>query len=132
MHDTCASLLFSRNTTLAAMQVLFVCSANKDRSRTAEVFLSERYKGHTIYSAGTNQKLCMQEGTEFITKDYVEDADIILVMEQKHLQFIKENLGQQYTNKVKVLGIEDIYKFGDATLQQILIDKSKPYIGDPD
>lgn len=123
---------FSRNTTLAFMQVLFVCSANKDRSRTAEVFLSEKYKAHTIYSAGTNQKLCMQEGTEFITKEYVEDADIILVMEQKHLQFIKDNLGQQYAGKVKVLNIEDIYKFGDTVLQQILIEKSTPYIGEPD
>lgn len=74
----------------------------------------------------------MQEGTEFITKEYVEDADIILVMEQKHLQFIKENLGQQYTGKTKVLNIEDIYKFGDTALQQILIEKSTPYIGEPD
>lgn len=114
------------------MQVLYVCSANKDRSRTAEVFLSEKYKAHTIYSAGTNQKLCMKEGTEFITEEYVAEADIILVMEQKHLQFIKDSIGQQYAHKVKVLGIEDVYKFGDTALQQILIDKSKPYLGEPD
>lgn len=113
------------------MQVLFVCSANKDRSRTAEVFLPAVFTSHTIHSAGTNQKLCMQEGTEFITKEYVAEADIILVMEQKHLQFIKENFGKGYTHKVKVLGIEDVYKFGDATLQQILIDKSRAYLGEP-
>lgn len=114
------------------MQVLYVCSANKDRSRTAEIYLSERYKGHTIYSVGTNQKLCMQLGTEFVTEEYVKDADVVLVMEQKHLQFIKDNIGQQYTGKVKVLGIEDIYKFGDKILVQMLIDKSIPYIGKPD
>ncbi len=110
------------------MHILFVCSANKDRSKTAEIFLSEQYPQHTFISAGTNQKICMQLGTEFINNELLNEADLILVMEQKHFKFIKEKLGTAYTAKMKVLGIQDIYDFGDAGLKELLLEKTKQYL----
>lgn len=110
------------------MHILFVCSANKDRSKTAEIFLSVQYPQHTFSSAGTNQKICMQLGTEFIVKEMLDEADLVLVMEQKHYKFIKDNLGTAYTMKMQVLGIQDIYDFGDAQLKAILLDKTKKYL----
>lgn len=110
------------------MHVLFVCSANKDRSKTAEIFLSGQYPQHTFSSAGTNQKICMQLGTEFIEKAMLDEADLVLVMEQKHFKFIKEHLGTVYTAKMQVLGIQDVYDFGDALLKGILLDKTKKYL----
>lgn len=102
------------------MHILFVCSANKDRSKTAEVFLALEYPQHTFASAGTNQKICMQLGPEFITQEYLEEADLVLVMEQKHLKFIKERVGKEYVAKTRVLNIPDRYEFGDATLKEVL------------
>jgi protein-tyrosine-phosphatase len=40
------------------MKVLFICSANKDRSATAELLAREIWQNHEYDSAGTNQKLC--------------------------------------------------------------------------
>ncbi|CAN5374496.1 hypothetical protein BH09BAC1_BH09BAC1_23780 [soil metagenome] len=110
------------------MHILFVCSANKDRSKTAEIFLSMDYPQHTFSSAGTNQKVCMQLGTEFITHEMLDEADLILVMEQKHFKFIKEKLGVAYATKMKVLSINDVYAFGDAELKRTLVEKTEKYL----
>ncbi len=110
------------------MHVLFVCSANKDRSKTAEIYLLEHYPQHEFNSAGTNQKICMQLGTAFIDTEMLDEADLVLVMEQKHFKFIKQNLGTAYTAKMQVLGIPDVYDFGDAQLKSILLEKTRKYL----
>ena len=45
------------------MKYLFVCSANKQRSKTAEDYLSGLNPEHEFLSAGTNHKICFKEGT---------------------------------------------------------------------
>jgi len=39
------------------MNLLFICSANKDRSKTAEDFFGENYSAYNFDSAGTNKKI---------------------------------------------------------------------------
>jgi protein-tyrosine-phosphatase len=46
-----------------AQNVLFVCSANKERSKTAEDYFSIQYPDIHFNSCGTNIKLCEKEGT---------------------------------------------------------------------
>jgi predicted protein tyrosine phosphatase len=46
--------------------ILFICSANKDRSKTGEDYFAEQYPDLNFESAGTNQKTCNQLGTNFI------------------------------------------------------------------
>ena len=110
------------------MNILFICSANKNRSKTAELFLSEKYKNHTFSSAGTNKKLCFKEGTEFLTEEMLIDSDIVFVMETKHFKLIKENTEGKYSFKIKILNIPDIYEFGDSELKQLIFDKTKEWI----
>ncbi|MGB5981690.1 MAG: phosphotyrosine protein phosphatase [Nonlabens sp.] len=102
-------------------KILFVCSANKDRSKTAEDYFSAKYLDKNFDSAGTNKKICQQLGTNFISKEQLDAADRILVMEHKHLKVIKDLFGSKYHNKISVLHIKDLYKYGSSELIDILI-----------
>lgn len=99
--------------------ILFVCSANKDRSKTAEDFFSSSYPNLLFDSAGTNKKTCNQLGTNYISKEQLDWADIIYVMEKKHLIAIKEAFDSNYFSKITVLNIKDIYKYGSKELIDI-------------
>jgi predicted protein tyrosine phosphatase len=43
-------------------------------------------------------------------------------MEQKHLNAIRELFSNKYFNKITVLNIKDIYKYGSKELIEILKD----------
>ncbi len=103
--------------------ILFVCSANKDRSKTAEDYFSERYPDVRFDSAGTNKSICLQLGTSYIQQKQLDCADIIYVMEQKHLKAIGNTFSKSYFNKIRVLHIKDVYKYGSKELIAILISK---------
>ena len=74
-------------------QILFICSANKDRSKTAEDHFSKIYPEFSFKSAGTNFKLCHQLGTNPINEELMNKADEIFVMETKHKKFILSEFG---------------------------------------
>lgn len=105
------------------MKVLFVCSANKQRSKTAEDYFASKYPKLQFLSAGTNLKICRKEGTTELTKDLLKWADKVYVMEKKHLEQIKKHTGSIYYSKIEVLNIPDIYKYYDAHLISALEDK---------
>lgn len=104
-------------------KILFVCSANKQRSKTAEDYFSERNPDFEYFSAGTNLNLCEKEGTNALTENDLIDADLIFVMENKHFQQIKNNTGSKYLKKIEVLNIPDIYKYFQKELIEILKNK---------
>ncbi|HBY69318.1 MAG: phosphotyrosine protein phosphatase [Flavobacteriaceae bacterium] len=105
------------------MKYLFICSANKQRSKTAEDFFAQKYPEHKFLSAGTNVKICRKEGTTELTEDLLEWADKVYVMDKKHLEQIQKNTGSKYYSKINVLNIPDIYKYYDADLITILEEK---------
>lgn len=108
--------------------ILFICSANKDRSATAEIVCREKFENHSVDSAGTNEKICWQLGTTFITQDLVDWADFIFVMEQKHEQFIQSNFNIIHTTRVRTLNIKDVYTFMEPKLIQRFQDSIFPLI----
>ena len=105
------------------MKILFICSANKQRSKTADDYFSEKYKDHHFLSAGTNIKVCREEGTSVLTSDLLQWADKVYVMERKHLDQIQKRTGSTFYTKIEVLDIPDIYKYYDATLISLLEKK---------
>lgn len=105
------------------MNILFVCSANKDRSKTADDYFSEHFPLHNFDSAGTHKKICNQLGTNYIEKVQIGWADKIFVMEGKHRKAIQEITNNRIPNKITVLMIKDIYKYGDKELIAILTNK---------
>lgn len=102
-------------------KVIFICSANKDRSATAADYFRENYPDHQFDSAGTNQKTCFQLGTEFLTSEHLEWADTIYVMEGKHKKFTDKLLKSK--KQIQVLGIADHYTYFQQELIDILKDK---------
>lgn len=107
------------------MKLLFVCSVNKHRSKTAEDYFSDKYeKTNNIFaSAGTNIKTCMKEGTIPLDAWMLEWADKIYCMESKHKQQIMSAIGNSYNNKIEVLGIPDNFKYNQPELIELLESK---------
>ncbi|TYB73030.1 phosphotyrosine protein phosphatase [Bizionia saleffrena] len=105
------------------MKILFVCSANKQRSKTAEDYFSSKYDTHEFLSAGTNIKICRKEGTTELTENLLEWAEVVYVMEKRHLEQIQKHTGSRYYSKIIILDIADIYKYYDGDLIALLEEK---------
>ena len=97
------------------MNILFICSRNKWRSRTAEVIFKNR--GHdTVKSAGTERGAQIK-----VTEALLKWADQIFVMEDKHEARLQQRFEETISQKeIIVLGIPDEYKFMDTELIDIL------------
>jgi len=106
------------------MNILFVCSANKLRSKTAEDYFSEQNTEHVILSAGTNLKTCLKEGTTPLEEWMLDWADVVYVMEKKHKKEIN-NHTHKYSKKIVILNIKDNYKYFQKELIDILEKKVK-------
>ena len=107
-------------------KILFVCSANKQRSKTAEDYFSQKLKTFAFDSAGTNHKICRKEATQPLTFELMKWADLVIVMEEKHRKIILENGGSEFKKKIKVLGIPDIFKYYQKELIELLEQKTTP------
>lgn len=105
------------------MNLLFVCSKNQWRSPTAEqVFKS--YQGIHTRSAGTSAS-----ARHRINSRDIAWADLILVMEERHKDTIKQQfpLATQH-RKMVVLDIADDYHYMDAQLVELLTLSVTPYL----
>ncbi len=107
------------------MNILFVCSANKLRSKTADDYFSERFPEINFRSAGTNHKTCQKEGTTPLDEEMLQWADVVYVMENKHRTEIMKHVGSAYNKKISVLSIPDDYGYYQKELINILINKVK-------
>jgi protein-tyrosine phosphatase len=105
------------------LNILFVCSRNKWRSRTAETLF--RNNGlHQISSAGTEASARRK-----VNQKLLDWADLIFVMEKKHQRRIQDNfLIESANDKIVVLGIPDAYKYMDEELIDILKEAINPYL----
>lgn len=108
--------------------ILFVCTANLQRSKTAEDYFSKVYPEYIFKSAGTNQRICEQYNTTLLDESLLGWADMVFVMEEKHKQRIIEHTDHRFLSKITVLGIEDIYVYDDPLLIQILESKLKEFL----
>ena len=94
-------------------RVLFVCTANIDRSPTAEDLL-KNVEGFEVQSAGV-----WFNARRRISKELIDWADIIFVMEDFHKEVIM-TLKPDADKKIVVLNIPDIYLRNDPELISIL------------
>jgi predicted protein tyrosine phosphatase len=105
------------------MNVLFICSRNKWRSRTAETIFKNN-QTHTIRSAGTESEARIR-----VTEKLINWADLIFVMEKRHKERLTDRFGVLMDDKdVVILNIEDDYRYMDAELIEILRISISPYI----
>ena len=96
-------------------KLLFLCSRNQWRSRTAETIFWERPEV-AVDSAGLNNDARVPLGPE-----QIEWADTILVMEPAHRARLKRKFGEHLAGKrIVVLDIPDNYTYMDPELVEIL------------
>ena len=99
-------------------KLLFICTANVNRSRTAEDLFkdSERYE---VQSAGLIKH---DLGGQVVTQELIDWADRIFVMdEERDCHLTKLSLEFDTNGKrINILDIPDVYLRGDLILIEIL------------
>ena len=105
------------------MNVLFVCSRNKWRSRTAERIYKDT-QDFNVKSAGTENSARIR-----VTSKMIDWADIIFAMEKRHKQRLIEMFPNNITEKrIVVLDIPDEYKYMDSELVEIIKTSVSNYL----
>ncbi len=97
--------------------ILVVCSHNKWRSPTAETIYRSDPRV-TVKSAGLSKN-----SPHFLTQKDLAWADLLLYMENDHLDRIKAIYPQVKLPRSINLDIPDTYEYMDPELVQILTDK---------
>lgn len=115
-------------------KVLFVCTANLQRSPTAQDLFQNWNEVWQTESAGTTPF----PGRNPLTQQLVDWADLIIVMEPHHAEHILVHF-KTNPNKIKVLNIPDRYFRNDPELIQelkkkalLILERGSPIRTSPD
>lgn len=107
------------------MNLLFVCSRNQWRSRTAEA-LFRHHPAHQVRSAGTEPEARIR-----VSEKLVDWAELVFVMEKRHRSRLREAFPAAMQGKqVVILEIPDDYEYMDPELVQMLETSVRPYLDD--
>jgi protein-tyrosine phosphatase len=105
------------------VNILFVCSKNKWRSRTAETIFQNDQR-HKIRSAGTENDARIR-----ITEKLVNWADLIFVMEKRHKERLEDKYRMLISQKeIIILNIQDEYQYMDSELIEMLRASVSTYL----
>lgn len=105
------------------MNILFVCSRNKWRSRTAETIFKDS-QDFNVKSAGTESTARIK-----VTAKLIDWADIIFAMEKRHKQRLIESFPILTSDKqIIVLDIPDEYQYMDSELIEIIKTSVSSYL----
>ncbi|MEL7308103.1 MAG: phosphotyrosine protein phosphatase [Pseudomonadota bacterium] len=105
------------------MNILFLCTANVQRSKTAEELFQVLYPENTYKSAGLSAKYVTKAGSTLCTEDLLNWADKIYVFEQAHIERIEQYTKSRYVHKVSNLDIHDEYSYFQKELVLMLIER---------
>jgi predicted protein tyrosine phosphatase len=105
--------------------LLFVCTANQHRSRTAEDIFG-RDPQFEVRSAGTDV-LEDDPDEQPLTRDLLDWADVVFVMEPYHRETIEERF-PDLLKRIVVLNIEDVYYRNDPYLMNLLQRRVKDHL----
>ena len=106
-------------------RILFVCTANQCRSRTAE----DLYCGdpwYQVVSAGTDVSAA-EPDEQPVTRELVDWAELIVAMEPYHKKVLNERF-PGCESKTVVLHIPDRFYRGDPQLIAILRERLARYL----
>ena len=104
------------------MNILFICSRNEWRSRTAESMFSQSEE-HVVRSAGTASSARVK-----VSEPMMLWADMVFCMEDKHKEILQKRFRTATRDlRIIVLHIEDEYKYMEPALIEELEDTCAPY-----
>lgn len=97
------------------IRILFICSQNKLRSRTAETLFDGR-PGIDVRSAGTSP-----DARVVLDAKLISWAELIVCMDREHLSFVRKKFGSIVEHrKLLCWGIPDEYDYMQAELVELL------------
>jgi predicted protein tyrosine phosphatase len=102
-------------------KLLFVCTGNRDRSKTAEAMFSN-VKDVEVRSAGTSITATTQ-----LSKKLIDWADRVLVMEDEHQKAVLK-LNPDAESKVECLNIPDVFFYNQPELKALLAARLRQYL----
>lgn len=102
------------------MNILFLCTSNINRSKTAEKYFAAKQPHINFRSAGLSKKECQRNATTLCTEEMLVWADLIYVMEAEHIRRIEEYTGTKHLDKILNLDIPDVYQYFDHELLEQL------------
>lgn len=105
-------------------RLLFVCTGNVDRSPTDE-YLFDGVEGVEAKSAGTSIATTVP-----LTKEPIEWADLVFVMEYRH-QKAPLKIAPQSWKKIENLDVPDDYYRNQPELKTLLKNKLQKFIPEP-
>lgn len=106
-------------------RVLFVCNQNRLRSPTAARVFDGR-PGLEVRSAGVDPDAVCP-----VTRDLLEWADLVLVMEKRQRNLIHKRFPDLYRSRqIVCLYIPDQYDFMDPGLVALLEERVAPWLDD--
>ena len=106
--------------------ILFVCRANVDRSKTAEDFFTEQFNLIEFKSAGIDKKECNVNNTNYISQELINWSDMIFVMEAYQQDWIEQNLHTE-KKEIVILDIPDQHTYYSIRLIEELQRKCNKY-----
>lgn len=105
------------------IRALFICSANRLRSPTAEQIFAE-WAGVETDSAGLNN-----DADQALSVEQIEWASVIFVMEKAHRSKLSKRFKRHLNGKrVICLDIPDDYEFMQPELIRLLESKAGPFL----
>jgi predicted protein tyrosine phosphatase len=105
------------------IRVLFVCGKARARSPTAAQIFAE-WEGVQTDFGGISR-----DADDALSADQIDWADLILVMERRHLTRLSDRFGRRLNGKRMItLGIADRYKFMQPELIQELQARAGPHL----
>ncbi len=107
------------------MNILFLCTANIQRSKTAEELFRAANKNHQYKSAGLSSKYVQKANSTLCTEEMLKWADQVYVFEQKHIDRIRTHTRDVYLPKITNLNIPDDYQYFQRELVLLLLERVK-------
>lgn len=110
------------------MNILFLCTSNVHRSKTAEIFFAGLGLPHEFRSAGLSAKYCKKNNSVLCNTEMLKWADWIFVMEDSHHARICEHTGDEFALKIKVLDIPDNFAYMQPELISLIKEKFEKHV----
>ncbi|MEM7528371.1 MAG: phosphotyrosine protein phosphatase [Pseudomonadota bacterium] len=107
------------------MRALFICGKARSRSPTAAQVFAE-WPGVRTDFGGVSR-----DADDALSRDQIDWADLIMVMEQRHITRLNERFGKALAGRRIVnLRVPDRYRFMDGALVTLLEERAGPYLRD--
>tara|TARA_B100001059_G_C17707767_1_gene513744 strand:- start:449 stop:772 length:324 start_codon:yes stop_codon:yes gene_type:complete len=98
------------------MNILFLCTSNIQRSKTAEELFRAANNNHQYKSAGLSEKYVSKADSTLYTGEMLQWADQVYVFEEQHIERIQKHTGDVYLPKISNLDISDDYQYFERDL----------------